>query len=376
MIDLKDIYNNQEKYISSLQLRHINVDMIDIFSQYNKLKLLKNDIDLMNNQRNELTKQLNIDKKQWLDISLMINYLKDLKENLIYKEKTYNRLNEIFLQEYIKLPNDLSMKDYYFSSGWEKKQLYINTNDFLKSRKWLINDVYFDWYITLVNILKSYFNSFFISKGFVHIRPLTIYDYDSIQKKEDLIYSHWYNRFNDYVFVDDWEILLLNAYYDTVLEMDSLPLRNLSLINNIFDNSCCGWLISLIKPKDYMKELELYKNLIISFFEQLEIPFVIQKQEYELFPLSSNESLLIKIYMPWIRDFVDIWTINVSKDYLARRSKTRFKLINTNEYIYSISCKMFDSKNLILAMIENFYAKNNRLKLPKALSKIYWNSEL
>lgn len=135
-------------------------------------------------------------------------------------------------------------------------------------------------------------------------------------------------------------------------------------------------MVAFIKPEDDEKERRSLLVHAEGFMKALELPYqVVQLASGDLaFP--TAETIDIETWIPSQNIYRETHSISTTTDFQARRLNIKYQKDGKTEFVYILNGTAFAIGRTIIAILENFQAKDGSVKIPKVLQKYTGFSEI
>lgn len=420
MIDLKKFRENYEWYIKKTEEKWIKLDFPKFMAMDLQLKQIKFELDNLNQERNEISKEIPNLKKEWKDTENLVNKVKDLKSEIEDKQKKYNEIYNDFYEIYIRIPNPAFDDVHIWKSDEENKVAYyvwekpkfnfeplahyelLEKRDMLdqwRSAKVSWSRFYYikDWLVRLELALISYtidklskkwfrpiiwpnlvrYNSM-LSTGFFPAEKNEIY---TVNPDEDDLYLIWTS-----------EVTMIAQHMDEILDVDKLPLRYVSF-------SPCyrreAWtygkdskwmirvhqfekveMVSFTKPEDSIKEHELIYEIEEEIVKELWLHC--QKIDICTWDLwfHAAKKYDLEAWFPWLTTYKEITSCSNCTDFQSRRAKIKMKDEKSKDFVHTLNGTAIALARIMACIVENYQTKDMKIEVPEVLKKYIWEEYL
>lgn len=416
MIDLKKLRENLEFYKKSTENKQVKIDWDKFIDLDEKVRKYKQQIDNLNNQRNKLSKEIELMKKNNQSTENIVDTVKKIKieidnlenENLIL-EKQYN---EIIL----KIPNPIhesvpiwkdDTENVVIEYVWKKPNFEFQplTHWEILEKRWMLDQQrsakvswarFFylrDWIVRLQMSLVNFVMDKLYKKWF----SLTLVP-DMV--REDAMIATWFfpadkneiysiNQDDDNLFLI-WtsEVSLVAQHMDELIDVNNLPLRYAWYSPCFRREAWTYWkdmkwilrvhqfekveMVSFVKPEDSLKEHEFLLSIEEEIYKELWIHY--QKLNicsWDLWAPAAKKYDL-EAWFPWQWAYREITSCSNCTDFQARRAKIKYKNWDIKEYVHTLNWTALSMRPLI-AIVENYQTKDLRIKIPNILKKYLWD---
>ncbi|KKR64980.1 MAG: Serine-tRNA ligase [Candidatus Curtissbacteria bacterium GW2011_GWA1_40_47] len=105
------------------------------------------------------------------------------------------------------------------------------------------------------------------------------------------------------------------------------------------------------------------------FFSSLEIPYRVVEMCTGDLGSQASKKFDLEAWMPGRGDWGEITSTSNTTDYQARRLNIRYKKGNSTEYVHTLNGTLMATSRTLIAILENYQAKDGSILIPKALQK-------
>ena len=128
-------------------------------------------------------------------------------------------------------------------------------------------------------------------------------------------------------------------------------------------------MVSFTRPEDDDKEHEFLLSMEEKLFGMLEIPYQVVKMcTGDLgFPVARKYDL--EAWIPSQNKYREVTSTSTTSDFQARRLNIKFKSGNTQKFVHILNGTGFAIGRTLIAIMENYQAKDGSILIPKVLQK-------
>ena len=128
-------------------------------------------------------------------------------------------------------------------------------------------------------------------------------------------------------------------------------------------------MVAFVKPEDEDKEHQYLLSLEEKMVKLLELPYrVVNKCTGELgFPTARKYD--IEIWFPQQQKYRETHSASTNTDFQSRRLNIKYQKGSEKDYVHILNATAFAIGRTIIAIMENFQAKDGSINIPKALQK-------
>lgn len=105
MIDMKLFREQQEVMIAAIQKKGVQIDWSHFVDLDKRVLSLKQELESLASQRNELTKQVQVAKSSGGDFQSVVSQVQTLKQSIAEKQAEHDSAHASFMEIYLQIPN-------------------------------------------------------------------------------------------------------------------------------------------------------------------------------------------------------------------------------------------------------------------------------
>ena len=410
MIDINLLRADPEKVKNKLKIKNYDLN-IKIFNEIDSSrKTLQTEVEDLKSLKNKLSKDFGELKKNNQDTTELSNQLDEIKENLLKNEdllnKILSRLNDFLLDipniphedvepgnseddnkviktfgevqkkdsiDHLEITSDIDTESAVKLAG---TRFSVLKNDIAKLHRALISfmlDVaekngYEERYVPYIANTKS-----LIGTG-----QLPKFEEDLFKVADDLF------------LIPTAEVPLTNLYADSILDLDSLPIKVTSH-TPCFRSEAGSYgkdtkglirqhqfekveIVQLVHPSESDNALVGLLENAEEILQLLELPYqVVQLCGGDL-GFSSAKTFDIEVWIPSQNKYREISSCSTFTDFQSRRSKIRLNDSGNKIFPHTLNGSALAVGRTLIAIIENFYDGKNKILIPKPLQKYLKNT--
>ncbi len=422
MLNIKLLFNNIDKFLKKIKYRvsnDLNIKLLlEIYNDYKKIKF---DIEFLQFKKNYLSNKCFFYKNKNIDILDLINFIKLIKENIIFKK---NKLKILFLKLnnfILNIPN-IPLKDVPIGKN-DKNNKIINYwgNNNKKYNFKILDHIKLCKYTDNLNFKQSSFlsgSSFVVMKNIIAmlyrsissfmidyhvnknkynevyvpyiVKINSLYNAGQLPKfKDNIFYVHKNNNINNYKFalIPTSEVALINLFKDKIFKEFELPVNlvsntpcfraesisygksNKGLIRlNQFDKV---ELIKIVKPSDSLISLDKLTNDAEKILKLLKIPYRRVLLSTGSMSFSSCKTYDIEFWSPVSKKFLEVSSCSNTSDFQSRRINIKYYDVIKNKkiFVHIINGSGLAVGRTLIAILDNFQIDKRIVKIPKVLIK-------
>ena len=185
------------------------------------------------------------------------------------------------------------------------------------------------------------------------------------------------------------EVVLTNLVKNSILQENQLPLRFVASTPcfrkeaGSYGKDTKGMmrqhqfykveLVSVIEPKNCIKELDRMLNCAKSILEKLDIPFRVVLLSSGDMGFSAEKTYDIEAWIPSENNYREISSCSSCGTFQARRMNAKYKLQNNSEFVATLNGSGLAVGRLMISLIENNQNEDGSVTIPNVLKK-YMNN--
>lgn len=413
MIDLKLLEKDFENISSKLKLKGVNEAFLEeIQNLFKEKKELKTKLDKLLEKRNKLSKEIGkLIKNKSSEAQKIKDEVNNLKKEINLLEEKLKEIEEILNKKALLIPNipddDVPIGEDEDDNVEIKKVGEIPTFDFkIKSHDELgeLNN----WldFKRGVKIAKSRFTvlkneaarieraliNFFLDHnkefGFEEIYVPFIVNKESMTStgqlpkfEEDLFKI----ENEDLYLTPTAEVPLTNLFRDEIIQNLDKPIK-LTSYTPCFRKEAGSYgkdtkgiirqhqfdkveLVAITKPNDSDKVFEEMVECASKALEKLNLPYRQVMLCTGDLGFSAAKTIDLEVWIPSQNRYREISSISNTRDFQARRAKIRYKENKKNRLVHTLNGSSLAVGRTLVAIMENFQTKDNKIVIPNVLKK-------
>ena len=419
MLDIKKIAANPEEIKAKLAKKECSADIDGLLKLDAERRELIAKCDVLKNERNTVSGQVPILKKQGKDVSDIIAHMKNIGGEIAALDKKINELSDTFTDELASIPN--IPDDDLISGGKEnntvikisgkKPEFSFKPQDHvaLCTKLGLIdyergvklagggNWVYKGKGSLLEWALLNFFISEHTKDGYDYIMPPLALGYDCG------FGSGQFPKFRDEVFwienadangdkkkmkflLPTAETVLVNMYANEILSEKDLPIKMCGY-TPCFRKEAGSYrseergmirghqfnkveMVQITTPEQSKAAFDELVNKACSLVEKLGLHFRLSKLAAGDCSASMARTYDIEVWIPSMGIYKEISSVSNANDYQARRNGTRFRNSDgKTEFVHTLNGSGLATSRLIPAIVEQFQCGDGSVTVPEVLRK-------
>tara|TARA_A100001011_G_scaffold391401_1_gene476808 strand:+ start:3786 stop:5033 length:1248 start_codon:yes stop_codon:yes gene_type:complete len=132
-------------------------------------------------------------------------------------------------------------------------------------------------------------------------------------------------------------------------------------------------LVSIVEPKNCIKELDRMLNCAEEILKKLELPYQVVLLSSGDMGFSSEKTFDIEVWVPSEKKYREISSCSSCGSFQARRMGAKYKTKNGNEFVGTLNGSGLAVGRLMIALLENNQNKDGSITIPTNLKK-YMNN--
>lgn len=403
MIDLNILKDDPEAVIERLKSRNYILN-ISVFEQLEaKRKKFQTQAEDLQAQRNSLSKEYGLLKKEGKDDQILNKKIDTIKSNL---ELCSSKLQDIqsglkeFLLDIPNLPdasspiglneeNNVVVRQHGKPSVVGGKDHLEITSMIDTESANLLAGSRFAVLKGEVAQLQRALIAFMLDKasehGYVeHYLPM-------VANTESLIATGQLPKFSadlfqltdDYFLIPTAEVPLTNLYRDQIIEINEFPLK-LTAHTSCFRSEAGSYgkdtkglirqhqfekveLVQLCHPDQSLEALENLTNHAEIILQDLNLPYQVVELCSGDLGFASAKTYDLEVWIPSQEKFREISSCSNCADFQSRRAKIRFKDEGSSKFVHTLNGSALAAGRALIAVIENNFDQNGSIAVPEVL---------
>ena len=128
-------------------------------------------------------------------------------------------------------------------------------------------------------------------------------------------------------------------------------------------------MVSYVKEEDDDKENEFLLSLQEKLFQSLEIPYQIVKMCTRELGFPTARKYDIEAWIPSQGKYREVTSVSTTSDFQARRLNIKYQAGQNKKFVHILNGTAFAIGRTLIAILENFQAKDGSITVPKVLQK-------
>ena len=411
MIDINLLRADPEKVKNNLKIKKYDLD-IELFNEIDsRRKNLQTEVEDLKNRKNKLSRDFGELKKNNQDTSDLSNQLDEIKENLLEKENSFNKILSHLNDFLLDIPN-IPHQDVEDGNNEDDNKVIktfgevqkrnsidhleiasdIDTESAVKlagARFVVLKDDVAKLHRALISLMldvaeKNGYKERYVpfmanSRSLTGTGQLPKFEEDLFKITEDLF------------LIPTAEVPLTNLYADSILEQGSLPIKVTSH-TPCFRSEAGSYgkdtkglirqhqfekveIVQIVHPNESDTALESLLSNAEIILQLLELPYQVVQLCGSDLGFSSAKTYDIEVWIPSQNKYREISSCSNFTDFQSRRSKIRLNDNGNKIFPHTLNGSALAVGRTLIAIIENFYDEKKSIKIPKPLQK-YLNKDV
>ena len=213
------------------------------------------------------------------------------------------------------------------------------------------------------------------------VKPQALVGTGQLPKFQEELY---YIKDDDLYLIPTAEVPLVNAFKDTILKEDDLPI-NLTAYTPCYRREAGSHgkdvkglirqhqfdkveLVKIVHPDNSYDELEKLLSNAEEILQLLELPYRVVALCSGDIGFSASKTYDIEVWIPSQNKYREISSCSNCEDFQARRANIRFKdKTGKNRFVHTLNGSSLAVGRTLVAIMENYQTKDNRIRIPKVL---------
>ena len=403
MIDLNILKDDPEAVIERLKSRNYILN-ISVFEQLEaKRKKFQTQAEDLQAQRNSLSKEYGLLKKEGKDDQILNKKIDTIKSNLELCSSTLQDIQSGLKEFLLDIPN---LPDASSPIGLNEennvvvrqhgKPSVVGGKDHLEITSMIDTEsanllagsrfaVLKGEIAQLQRALIAFMLDKALEHGYVeHYLPM-------VANTESLIATGQLPKFSadlfqltdDYFLIPTAEVPLTNLYRDQIIEINEFPLK-LTAHTSCFRSEAGSYgkdtkglirqhqfekveLVQLCHPDQSLEALENLTNHAEIILQDLNLPYQVVELCSGDLGFASAKTYDLEVWIPSQEKFREISSCSNCADFQSRRAKIRFKDEGSSKFVHTLNGSALAAGRALIAVIENNFDQNGSIAVPEVL---------
>ena len=410
MIDIELIKKDFETVEKLLNKRGEKFDLSMILQHYSAKNQLQVSLDDLKNKKNNISKEIGNLSREGMDTTKLKKESEKLSEEINSVQGEYNEINEIFFNSIQQIPNlpdldvpegisdeaniEINRKIFKQEAGpdhvdiGEKLGLldFKLANKLSGSRFVVLKPGLAKLQRALISFMLDYAEDQGFQEYYVPyiVNSESLFGTGQLPKFED----DQFKINEDQYLIPTAEVPLTNLYRDTFIDESDLPI-NISAHTPCFRKEAGSYgkdtrgmirqhqfekveVVKLVHPSESENALDEIVHHATSILDKLELSYRTVILCTGDLGFSSAKTIDVEVWLPSQNDFREISSCSNFRDFQTRRMNARVKGKEGKYYPHSLNGSALAVGRTLLAIVENYYDKDNGIRVPEVL-KPYLN---
>ncbi|MBR6737240.1 MAG: serine--tRNA ligase [Clostridia bacterium] len=415
MLDIKLILENPEYVKASLKKKGYDVDFSEVIALDEKRRALQKEIDSLKAERNKVSAQIPMLKKQGQDVQPIFTAMRELGDKIANGDAEMNKLSQEVFEFLAVLPN---MPDDDLKAGEKEANEVVKVYGKMPKFNFKIQNhvdlcvknglIDYERGVKLAGngfwayrgdgarlewALLNFFISEHLSDGYEFILPPHQLSYNcgfgagQFPKFSDEVY--WLDvdedRKKNRFMLPTAETALVNLYAGEIVEEDKLPFKFFAytpcyrkeagsaraeergMIRGHQFNKV--EMVQYTTPEQSDKAFEELVNKACSLMDKLGLHFRLSKLAAGDCSASMARTYDVEVWIPSMGIFKEVSSVSNARDYQARRNNTKYRNKETGkpQYLHTLNGSGLATSRVFPALIEQYQNEDGSITVPEVL---------
>ncbi len=412
MIDIKILREDMDRVKAGLSSRKASVDVNEFVSLDKKRRDLLQEVEVLKNNQNVVSKKIPALKKAGEDVSEVLAQMKDLSDVIKSLDQEVREVDEKLQAFLLTLPNLPNEKVVVGSTDEDNEEIRrigeVPTFNFEVKPHWDIGEALdildfekagkvtgsrFTFYKGLGARLERALINFMLNMhidehGYTEVLPPLMVNRSSmfgtgqLPKFEEDAFKV---QGTDYFLVPTAEVPVTNMYREQILSAGELPIKHCAysacfraeagsagrdtrgIIRQHQFNKV--ELVKFTKPENSYEELEKLTNDAENILKALKLPYRVVRLCTGDLGFSSAMTYDIEVWMPSYDRYVEISSCSNFEDFQARRANIKYKnnIKDKAQFVHTLNGSGLAIGRTVAAILENYQQEDGSVVIPDVL---------
>jgi seryl-tRNA synthetase len=407
MLDIKWIRQNAQKFDQAMADRSNDIRSEELLQIDDNRRKKIEEIQELQNQRNELAKQIAIAKRNGENADDLMNLSKEVNVKL---NDNSNEFNEKLTKTLSELPNipeaevpfgkvegdnveiekwgeirkfNFKAKE-HFEIGENLKMLDFDQSSVISGARFstLSADL-----AKLERVLSNFMLDIAVKNGYVEISPPNLVRDNAMFGSGQLpkFSEEAFKTTNDYWLIPTAEVSLVNLVQDKILSEEELPLRFTAYTPCFRSEAGSAGkdtrgmirqhqfkkveLVSIVSVEESLKEHERMTNIAMEILQKLKIPYRKMLLCSGDMGFSAQKTYDLEVWLPGQGKYREISSCSNCGDFQSRRmnAKYRTKTAKKPIFVHTLNGSSLAVGRTIIAILENYQNEDGTITIPEIL---------
>lgn len=410
MLDIKFVVANPEAVIAGMKKRGKEISLDNLLKMEERRKEILGEVENMKAEKNAVSKQVGILKKNGEDATAIMEEMKALGNKISALDNELKEVQEGIRNELLSIPNvpnesvpegtddscnvevrrwgtpaDIKDPKAHWDIGED-----LDILDFERAGK--ISGARFTVYkglgARLERAVFNYFLDVHTSKTYTEIFPPFMVNSKAMtgtgqlpKFKEDMFHVEG----TDYYLIPTAEVPVTNLYADEIIDGEKMPIHHCAYSACFRAEAGAAGrdtrgvirqhqfnkveLVKFAIPEESYDELEKLTNDAEAVLQGLGLPYRVVTLCGGDLGFSSAKTYDLEVWLPSYNGYREISSCSNFEDYQARRANIRFRRDKKSkpEYIHTLNGSGVAVGRTVAAILENYQQPDGSVKIPEAL---------
>lgn len=410
MIDVKLIREKPDFVQENILAKNEKADVKVILDFDEKRRSIIQEVEKLKNQKNVVSGEIAILKKNQQDATAKIEAMKQVADNIKNLDEELATIEQSLDAYLLKIPNiahnsvprGKTADDNVVVRQWGEPKLQpvkknhleiasaLGILDFERGAK--VAGSGFGYYVGkgagLERGLINYMLEKHINNGYTELFPPIIVNYDSMVRtgqipklEEDMYYAEKDNMY----LIPTAEVPLTNFYAKEMMKYEDLPVKFCGYSPcfrreaGSYGKDTRGFLrvhqfnkvelVKFTKPEDSYNELELLVVDVEAILQALNIPYRVLLLCTGDTSFGSAKTYDLEVWSPAEEKYLEVSSCSNFEDFQARRAQIRFKRSSNAkpEFVHTLNGSGLATSRLIVALLETYMQADGSVIVPEVL---------
>jgi seryl-tRNA synthetase len=407
MLDIKWIRQNAQKFDQAMADRSNDIRSEELLQIDDNRRKKIEEIQELQNQRNELAKQIAIAKRNGENADDLMNLSKEVNVKLNDNSNEFNEKLTKILSELPNIPEvevpfgkvegdnveiekwgeirkfNFKAKE-HFEIGENLKMLDFDQSSVISGARFstLSADL-----AKLERVLSNFMLDIAVKNGYVEISPPNLVRDNAMFGSGQLpkFSEEAFKTTNDYWLIPTAEVSLVNLVQDKILSEEELPLRFTAYTPCFRSEAGSAGkdtrgmirqhqfkkveLVSIVSVEESLKEHERMTNIAMEILQKLKIPYRKMLLCSGDMGFSAQKTYDLEVWLPGQGKYREISSCSNCGDFQSRRmnAKYRTKTAKKPIFAHTLNGSSLAVGRTIIAILENYQNEDGTITIPEIL---------
>ncbi len=407
MLDIKYIRENPEKFNQAMADRSNDIRSEKLLKIDDQRRKKIEEIQNLQNQRNDLAKKIAIAKKNGQNADDLMNLSKEVNAKLSDNYNEFDDYLKKILSEFPNIPEsevpfgkgenenlviekwgelpkfDFKPKE-HFEIGENLKMLDFDQSSVISGARFstLSADL-----AKLERVLSNFMLDIAVENGYVEVSPPNLVRDKAMFGSGQLpkFAEEAFKTTNDYWLIPTAEVSLVNLVQDKILPKEELPLRFTAHTPCFRSEAGSAGkdtrgmirqhqfkkveLVSIVSEEESLKEHERMTDISMSILQKLKIPYRKMLLCSGDMGFSAQKTYDLEVWLPGQGKYREIASCSNCGDFQARRMNAKYRNPNSKKpiFVHTLNGSSLALGRTIIAILENYQNEDGTVIVPEIL---------